>query len=207
MRPTQRHHVVIAGNIGVGKSTLVSLLADALGWQPFYELEGEHPYLADYYENPQRWGFHSQIWFLTRRYSQHQAIAAAGGPVVQDRSIYEDAEVFARSLRDQAILSERDYTTYRALYQALTRDLSPPSLVVYLRAGMQALERRINGRARPYEREIPRAYLRRIASCYEAWVASWQLCPVLTVNTDDLDYVRDPTARRAIIEQIAGRLI
>lgn len=196
-------HIVIAGNIGVGKSTLVGLLHESLGWTPVYELDEEHPYLTDYYADPPRWGFHSQIWFLTRRFRQHQRIAALPGAVVQDRSIYEDAAVFAASLCEQGILSGRDYATYRQLYGAIAQELRPPSLVVYLRARVETLLGRIAGRARPAEGGIQAAYLASLERHYDAWIAGWSACPVLTIDTDGLDVVRDGSARRALIEQVA----
>jgi deoxyadenosine/deoxycytidine kinase len=196
-------HIVIAGNIGVGKSTLVGLLHESMGWTPVYELDEAHPYLTDYYVDPPRWGFHSQIWFLTSRLRQHQQIAALPGCVVQDRSIYEDAAVFAASLHEQGILSGRDYATYRQLYAAIAQELRPPSLVVYLRARVDTLLARIAGRARPAEEGIRAEYLASLERHYETWIAGWAACPVLTVETDDLDVVRDEAARRALIGHVA----
>jgi deoxyadenosine/deoxycytidine kinase len=196
-------HIVIAGNIGAGKSTLVRLLHESMGWTPVYELDEEHPYLTDYYADPPCWGFHSQIWFLTRRFRQHQRLASLPGPVVQDRSIYEDAAVFAASLHEQGILSGRDYATYRQLYGAIARELRPPSLVVYLRARVDTLLRRIAGRARPTEEGIRAAYLISLERHYEAWIAGWSACPVLAIDTDELDVVRDQAHRLALVARVA----
>lgn len=199
-------HIVIAGNIGVGKSTLVGLLAERLGWAPVYELEEAHPYLSDYYADPHRWGFHSQVWFLTSRFRQHQRLATMAGTVVQDRSLYEDAAVFVASLYGQGILSDRDYATYRNLYGAVARELRPPDLIVHLRASVPTLLRRIAGRARPAERAIQAEYLASLERYYTAWVADWGACPVFPIETDGLDVARDPADQAMVIGRIAARL-
>jgi deoxyadenosine/deoxycytidine kinase len=206
-RPARRHHVSIAGNIGVGKSTLVGILAEEFGWQPYYELVADHPYLDDYYIDRERWGFHSQIWFLSQRYEQHQEIADTPISVCQDRSIYEDYEVFVKGLLEQGIFSHRDFRTYRRLFHSLTRSITPPSLVVYLQAGVPTLLGRINGRSRPYERTIPVDYLTQLNRRYEEWLRRFELCPVLTIETDNLDFAHDVGARREVVEmigQVAG---
>jgi len=181
--------IVVAGNIGVGKSTLVSLLCQRLGWQPFFEPVAENPYLADFYKDMPAWSFHSQIFFLTHRLLIHQQLIHFPGPVIQDRSIYEDAEIFAHNLFLQGYLSQRDYATYHLLYQTLTEFLPPPDLVIYLRASVSTLQRRITLRGREYERTINQTYLERLNGLYENWISSFTLCPVLTVPADDLDYV------------------
>jgi deoxyadenosine/deoxycytidine kinase len=181
--------IVVAGNIGVGKSTLVSLLCQRLGWQPFFEPVAENPYLADFYNDMPAWSFHSQIFFLTHRLRIHQQLIHFPGPVIQDRSIYEDAEIFANNLFLQGYLSERDYTTYHLLYQTLTEFLPPPDLVIYLRASVSTLQRRITSRGREYERTINPTYLERLNGLYENWISGFTLCPVLTVPADELDYV------------------
>jgi deoxyadenosine/deoxycytidine kinase len=206
MSTNERRHVIIAGNIGVGKSTLVSIVAETLGWTPMYELEGVHPYLDDYYADPQRWGFHSQIWFLTRRLSQHQQIARAAGAIVQDRSIYEDARVFAASLAEQGILSRREYSTYQQLYGAIERELQPPARIVYLRASVPTLLERIARRARPAERSIQGAYLASLERHYADWIAGWTDCPVLTIDTDNLDLTQDSDAQAEVIGRLTASL-
>ena len=200
------HHITIAGNIGAGKSTLVSLLQEHLGWQAFFEIADEHPYLDDYYQDPPRWGFHSQIWFLSQRYEQHQELRRCAGIVCQDRSIYEDYEVFAKGLLDQGILSQRDFTTYEQLYQRLIRDIQPPSLLVYLAAGPTTLRERIAQRARDYEQDIPAAYLEYLAQRYTQWLSAFDLCPVLTIATDGLDVVQNTNDRQAVIDEISQAL-
>lgn len=201
-----RHHITIAGNIGVGKSTLVGILAEEFGWQPYYELVADHPYLEDYYRDRERWGFHSQIWFLTQRYQQHLEIADTPISVCQDRSIYEDYEVFVKGLLEQRILSHRDFRTYRQLFHALVQSISPPTLLVYLQATVPTLMHRINGRARSAESAIPSAYLEHLNQRYDEWLRKFELCPVLRIETDDLDFAHDAGARREVVELIAQAL-
>ena len=184
-----KRFIVVAGNIGVGKSTLVTLLSQRLGWEPFYEAVAENPYLADFYRDMHLWSFHSQIFFLSNRLRSHRQLLDHPSSVVQDRSVYEDAEVFARNLYDQGYLGQRDYATYRQLYEVLTEFLPPPHLVVYLRASIDTLQSRIGRRGRDYERQMMPDYLAQLNRLYEAWIERFTLCPVLTVPADDLDYV------------------
>ncbi len=200
------YFVTIAGNIGVGKSTLVSLLANKLGWEPVLEAVTENPYLADFYEDMNRWSFHSQVFFLARRLQQHHDLLQQPNPVLQDRSVYEDAEIFARNLYHQGHLSERDWTSYFELYQTLTHLLRPPDLVIYLRASVPTLRRRITGRGREYERNIADNYLADLNRLYDNWAASFTLSPVLTVDTDNLDYVQYDEHLDQIWQRISDRL-
>lgn len=205
MPHSDRRYLVIAGNIGVGKSTLIDLLADALGWTPVPELDATPPYLDAYYADPQRWAFQLQIWFLSRRLAKHQQLAALAGTVIQDRSIYEDAAVFAASLHAQGILSSQDYATYQELYAAISQALRPPDLIVYLRATIPTLLQRIARRARPAEAAISAAYLASLERHYAAWIASWSTCPVLIIDTDDIDPLERAQDRRALIERVVAR--
>lgn len=202
----RRHYVSIAGNIGVGKSTLVGILADAFGWQPYYELVADHPYLDDYYTDRERWGFHSQIWFLSQRFEQQQEIADTPISVIQDRSMYEDYEVFVKGLLEQGILSHRDFRTYRRLFQALTHSISSPTLLIYLRAHVETLQRRIDGRARTAERQIPSSYLEHLNRRYEDWLRRFDLCSVLTIDTDELDVVNVVEHRTQAVEAVRQAL-
>src|SRR5512136_3084340 len=162
--------IAVAGNIGVGKSTLVELLCSRLGWEAFYEPVTENPYLADFYANMTTWSFHSQIFFLTHRLRIHQQILRFEGSVIQDRSIYEDAEIFAHNLFLQGHLNRRDYETYRTLYLTLSDFIPPPDLVIYLRASVPTLVKRIGLRDRDYERTISPDYLEQINRLYEEWI-------------------------------------
>lgn len=202
----KKFFVAVAGNIGVGKSSLTGLISDQLGWQPFYEAVGENPYLADFYQDMQTWGFHSQIFFLSRRLRNHRDLVNHPTSVVQDRSVYEDAEVFACNLYQQGNISARDYRTYRELYEVLTEFLPPPDLVIYLRASTDTLLGRIARRGRDYERDISRAYLDRLNGLYEAWIADFSLCPVLTVPADNLDYVAYDSHLDLVIRKVQDKL-
>lgn len=198
----RRQYVSIAGNIGVGKSTLVGILADAFGWQPYYEVVADHPYLNDYYRDQERWGFHSQIWFLSQRFEQQQEIADTPISVVQDRSMYEDYEVFVKGLLEQGILSHRDFRTYRRLYQALTHSVAAPTLMIYLRAEASTLLQRIGNRARFAERQIAPEYLEQLNHRYEDWLRRFDVCPVLAIDTDELDLVNEHMHRQQVIDMV-----
>ena len=198
-----KYFIAIAGNIGVGKSTLTGLLAQQLKWEPFYEAVEDNPYLADFYQDMRRWSFHSQIFFLSRRLRHHRALLDHPNSVVQDRSVYEDAEVFARNLYRQGSMGERDFRSYRELYEVLTMFLPSPDLVVYLRASVPTLQWRIAQRGREFEREISPDYLAQLNELYEEWTANFTLCPVLTVPADDLDFVQ----HHAHLDLIAGKIL
>jgi deoxyadenosine/deoxycytidine kinase len=198
--------VAVAGNIGVGKSTLVSLLSRRLGWQPFYEPVGENPYLADFYSDMRTWSFHSQIFFLTRRLRAHRQLLDHPTSAIQDRSVYEDAEIFAQNLYRQGLMDERDYTSYHELYRVLSEFLPPPDLVVYLRASVPTLQGRIAHRGRDYERTISFQYLEQLNRLYEEWITTFSLCPVLSVPTDDLDYVANTAHLDLIVSKIQEKL-
>jgi deoxyadenosine/deoxycytidine kinase len=202
----KKRFVTVAGNIGVGKSTLVELLSKRLGWEPFYEPVGENPYLAEFYRDMRSWAFHSQMFFLTRRLRAHRQLLDHPTSAIQDRSVYEDAEVFAQNLYLQRHMTERDYQTYRELYQILTDFLPPPDLVIYLRASIPTLERRIALRGRDYEKQIQSEYLHRLSALYEAWIINFKLCPVLAVPADDLDYVAYDSHLDLIVAKINEKL-
>jgi deoxyadenosine/deoxycytidine kinase len=198
--------VAVAGNIGVGKSSLVELLSDRLGWEPFYEPVGENPYLADFYRDMRAWSFQSQVFFLSRRLRAHRQLLDHPTSAIQDRSVYEDAEIFAYNLHLQGHMAERDYQTYRELYQVLTQFLPPPDLVVFLRASVETLQSRIAMRGRDYEQKIEPQYLSRLNDLYESWIEHFTLCPVLTVPADDLDYVAHNSHLDLIVSKIRGKL-
>lgn len=201
-----KKYVAVAGNIGVGKSTLVALLCHQMGWQPFYEPVAENPYLEDFYRDMRSWAFHSQIFFLTHRLRAHRQLLDHPTSVIQDRTVYEDAEVFALNLYRQGLIQERDYRAYRELYEVLTEFLPPPDLVVYLRASVPTLLERISHRGREYERQITPAYLEQLNALYERWIASFSACPVLTVPSDDLDYVANSKHLELIARKIEEKL-
>ena len=193
----------VAGNVGVGKSTLTHLLSEYLYWEPFYEAVDDNPYLADFYQDMRAWAFHSQIFFLSRRLGHHRQIIERPGTVIQDRTVYEDAEIFAQNLHLQANMSDRDWHSYWDLYQTVITILPPPDLVIYLQASVPTLQERIRSRGRDYEQQISVEYLTQLNDLYEKWVDGFTLCPVLTVPTDDLNFV----ARNSHLELIASRVL
>ena len=198
--------ITVAGNIGVGKSTLVELICNELGWQPFFEPVTHNPYLSDFYESMDSWSFHSQIFFLTHRLRNHKELERAEGSIIQDRSIYEDAEIFAKNLYVQGHFNQRDYETYQALYQTMSEFLVPPDLVIYLRASVSTLTRRIKQRSRVYEQTINPDYLQQLNDLYEDWINGFSICPVLTIPADDLDFVKHPKHLQLVIRKIQEKL-
>jgi deoxyadenosine/deoxycytidine kinase len=201
-----KRYVVLAGNIGAGKTTLVALMCELLGWKPYFEPVAENPYLVDFYRDMASWAFHSQVFFLTHRVRSHRALMDDPWSVVQDRSLYEDAEVFARNLHRQGHISARDWQTYQGLYQTFTTLLPPPDLVVYLRASVSTLRRRIAQRGRGFEAGISDEYLGQLNALYEEWIAGFSLAPVLTITSDRLDFVRRKTDLRKVVEVVQERL-
>lgn len=201
-----KYFIAVAGNIGVGKSTLTSLLSQRLRWEPFLEGVTENPYLADFYEDMAAWSFHSQIFFLASRLRNHRQLLERPDSVIQDRTVYEDAEVFARNLYLQGLMGERDYETYNDLYRAVTSILPPPNLVIYLRASVPTLKRRIEHRGRSFERRITDDYLSQLNRLYEDWFEHFSLCPVLAIPADRLDFVANHDHLDLVIERILERL-
>jgi len=201
-----KKYLVLAGNIGAGKSTLVGLLAERLGFRPYFEPVAENPYLEDFYADMGRWAFNSQLYFLNHRLRSHRALSHDPWSVVQDRSVYEDAEVFARNLHEQGTMSDRDWETYEGLYRTLIGLLPPPDLVVYLRCSVPTLKARIAKRGRDFEASIPDDYLAGLNSLYENWLECFDLAPVLVVPGDHLDFVSDSKDLNAVIASIEERL-
>ena len=184
-----KRFIAVAGNVGVGKSTLTRMLADRLGWEPFFEAVDDNPYLADFYQDMRQWAFHSQIFFLSRRLRHHHELLQRENSVIQDRSVYEDAEIFARNLYEQGAMSERDYRSYRELYEVLCAFLPPPDLILYLRADVDTLLHRIRKRGRAYEQDMDPNYLRQLNRLYDEWIDQFTLSPVLTIEAANLDFV------------------
>lgn len=206
MYTPNRHFIAVTGNIGVGKSTLTRMLAATFGWQPFYEANAENPYLADFYADMPRWSFHSQVFFLGKRLEHHRQLVDHPGSVVQDRTVYEDAEIFARNLYTQGTLSERDWHTYAQLYRSVSAFLPPPDLVIYLRADVDTLLRQISARGRAFERSIAPAYVARLNQLYEDWISDWTACPVLIVPMAGRDFEHNPAQYAEIVGQVRAAL-
>lgn len=198
--------VAIAGNIGSGKSSLTEGLSRRLGWRASYEIVDDNPYLADFYADMARWAFHLQVYFLSKRFQHHQELVRSGEPVVQDRTIYEDAEIFARNLYESGAMSARDYASYRELFATMTEFLRPPDLLVFLRAPVDVLQERIAVRGRSFERSIPAAYLSRLNELYDDWATRWTHCPVLRVDTAALDFAHDEDALDEVARGVVAAL-
>jgi deoxyadenosine/deoxycytidine kinase len=187
------NYIAVAGNIGCGKSTLVDFICRTYGVEPFFEPNAQNPYLADFYADMKRWAFHSQIFFLTHKFRIHQDLERqrVSRIVVQDRTIFEDAEVFAAMLHRRRLINNRDWRVYQDLYRAIVGSLEPPDLMIYLRAPLRTIRQRIKLRGRPEEQSIPVAYLRGLNRLYEEWFRSYKRSPTIVLPTDELDYITD----------------
>jgi deoxyadenosine/deoxycytidine kinase len=194
--------VAVAGNIGSGKSSLTAGLSGLLGWRAFYESVDDNPYLADFYRDMARWSFHLQMYFLARRFQHQQEIARSGEAVVQDRTIYEDVEIFARNLYDQGLMDGRDYATYRDLFERMVEFLRPPDLLIYLEAPVETLQERITSRGRSFENAIPLDYLARLNSLYADWIRRWDKSPLLIIDSAPLDFAHDEQALLEVAQRV-----
>jgi deoxyadenosine/deoxycytidine kinase len=183
--------VAVAGTIGAGKTSLVAWLAKSYGFTPFYEPNEQNPFLEDFYRDMGRWAFHSQCFFLAHKLELHQALERATVPSIIDRTIYEDAEIFARNLFAQKLITKREWDVYERMYHGIRRALRPPDLLVAVSCSLSATRKRIAKRGRKMESDIPDAYLRRLHRLYEAWFSSYDLSPIVRVDTTKLDYVED----------------
>ncbi len=201
-----KYFVAVAGNIGAGKTTLCNLLSERLTWEPFLEGVTDNPYLADFYADMPRWSFHSQVYFLAQRLRHHRQLLERPHSVIQDRTVYEDAEIFAQNLYQRGDMQERDYRTYADLYQAVTTILPPPDLVIYLQASVETLQQRIKQRGRDYEKDIDLDYLRHLNQLYECWFENFALCPVLAVPADRLDFVTNGGHLDLIVQRMLEKL-
>ena len=198
--------VVIAGNIGTGKTSLAERIGTRLGWYTAFESVADNPYLADFYADMRAWAFHLQVFFLGHRAQQYLQMVQLPQSVIIDRSIYEDAYIFARALYQMGNLSERDYQSYRTVFDLIVNQLPPPDLLIYLQAPVEVLLNRIQQRGRNIESGITADYLRLLESFYDDWLQTFDVCPVLTIRTDDLDYVHRPKHLNIVVQRIQERL-
>lgn len=203
---SMKRSIAIAGNMGTGKSTLVDFLAKTYGVMPFYEPNDENPYLGDFYKDMKRWAFQSQLYFLSNKFRLHQELDRQPGVVALDRTIFEDAEIFATALHQMRKISKRDWATYQGMYGAILDAIKPPDLLIYLRCSMRTLRKRIRLRGRAMERDVPLAYLKRLERLYEEWIASYKMSDVLVLETDKLDYIHDLVHRLDVMERIEAVL-
>lgn len=190
-RDPARRYIAVAGTIGAGKSSLVEFLCQRYEIKPFFEPNAENPYLADFYDDMKAWSFASQIYFLTAKFRLHLELDATSYNVIQDRTIWEDAEIFAENLYQTQMMDDRDYRTYRHLYESVRNQIQPPDLMIYLRCPIKAVKKRIATRGRDMEKNIPHEYLQRLHKLYEDWIASYALSPLVIIPSHKLDYATD----------------
>jgi deoxyadenosine/deoxycytidine kinase len=198
--------ILVAGNIGSGKTSLTERIGERLGWHTAYESVSDNPYLPDFYANMKEWSFHLQVFFLGHRAQQHLEMYEDSRSAIIDRSIYEDAYIFARALHSMGNINERDYQTYRQVFNLVVKTLPPPSLLIYLKAPVEVLVKRIQKRGREIESTISSEYLALLDSFYTDWINNFDLCPVLTLRTDDLDFVHKTKHLDLVVERIQEKL-
>lgn len=201
----KQQYIAVAGNIGAGKSSLTGLLAQYFDWEAFYESVDDNPYLADFYEDMLRWSFNLQIYFLSSRFRHQKDMLQKEISLIQDRTIYEDVEIFAKNLHQMSLMSDRDFNNYKALFHEMSYYLRPPDLLIYLRAQVPTLVRQIQQRGREYENSIRIDYLERLNNLYEEWITSYPY-EKLIIDTDDIDFVNDKEDLGSIIGLIEQRL-
>ena|SRR5665647_797427 len=203
---TNPFFVVVAGNIGSGKTTLTKKLSERLGWKPHFESVSDNPYLADFYKDMARWSFPLQVYFLTHRFNAHKEIESLPASSIQDRSIYEDANIFARALYENGNLDERDYKNYRNLFDSMIQFLSPPTLMIFLRRSVPKLQERIKQRGRDYEQAIPVDYLTSLNDYYDDWYGRYNLGKSLIVDTDELDFLDNEEHFNRLVKRISDSI-
>ena len=199
-------HIAIAGNIGSGKTTLAGLLSKHYKWDAHYEDVDDNPYLHDFYEEMQRWSFNLQVYFLNSRLNQILDIRKSGKTIIQDRTIYEDAYIFAPNLHSMGLMSTRDFENYFTLFNLMTSLIQPPDLLIYLRATVPTLVNQIQKRGRDYENSIRLDYLKRLNERYEAWIASYNLGNMLIIDVDNLNFTEEKEDLRSIIDKIDAQI-
>jgi deoxyadenosine/deoxycytidine kinase len=199
-------HVAIAGNIGAGKTTLTKLLAKHYRWEPHYESVDENPYLDDFYGAMERWSFNLQVYFLNSRFRQILEIRESGKNIIQDRTIYEDARIFAPNLHAMGLMPNRDFNNYESLFELMEKLVTPPDLLIYLRASIPTLVGQIHKRGRDYENSISIDYLSRLNERYEAWITNYKKGKLLIIDVDNLDFVDNPEDLGSIIDKIDAQI-
>ncbi|NTW26412.1 MAG: deoxynucleoside kinase [Lentimicrobium sp.] len=199
-------HIAIAGNIGSGKTTLSGLLAKHFGWQPHYEDVETNPYLPSFYEDMQRWSFNLQVYFLNSRFRQIIEIRSSGKTVVQDRTIYEDAYIFAPNLHAMNLMTSRDFDNYSSLFELMSTFVKPPDLLIYLRASVPTLVSQIQKRGRDYENSIRIDYLKSLNDRYESWISKYNLGKLLIVEVDNINFSEKPEDLAGVIEKINAEI-
>lgn len=199
-------HIAVAGNIGSGKTTLANMLAKHYGWDIQLEDNDDNPYISDFYEDMQRWSFNLQVYFLNVRYNNIKKIRENSKPVIQDRTIYEDANIFAPNLHAMGLMSTRDFENYSSLFNSLNSMIQAPDLLIYLRGTIPTLVKQIQQRGRDYEDSIRLDYLKRLNERYEAWISTYNLGKLVILNIDELDFENDPNDANFVINKIEAEL-
>jgi len=199
-------HVAVAGNIGAGKTTLTKLLAKHYKWQPHFESVDENPYLDDFYSEMERWSFNLQVFFLNSRFRQIVELRQSGKKIIQDRTIYEDAHIFAPNLHAMGLMTNRDFNNYSSLFELMENLVTPPDLLIYLRADISTLVSQIHKRGREYESSISIDYLSRLNERYEAWVSKYNKGKILIIDIDNLNFVDNPEDLGFVIDKIDAQL-
>ncbi|MDG1528074.1 MAG: deoxynucleoside kinase [Polaribacter sp.] len=199
-------HVAIAGNIGAGKTTLTKLLAKHYNWKPHYESVEENPYLDDFYAEMERWSFNLQVFFLNSRFRQILELRETGKKIIQDRTIYEDAHIFAPNLHAMGLMTNRDYQNYSSLFDLMEKLVTPPDLLIYLRSSIPNLVGQIHKRGRDYENSISIDYLSRLNERYEAWISTYTKGKLLIIDVDNLDFVDKPEDLGYVIDRIDSQI-
>ncbi|MBN8570206.1 MAG: deoxynucleoside kinase [Ignavibacteria bacterium] len=198
--------ISIAGNIGSGKSSLTKKIAEQFDFTPYFESVDDNPYLKDFYDDMKRWSFNLQVYFLSHRFKTHKEILMNEKSVIQDRSIYEDVEIFAKNLHTMGNMTDRDYANYRQLFAEMTYFLKPPDLLVYLKANTETLVKQIQKRGRVFEKDIDVSYLELLNTSYEEWISNYNLSPILIVPSDNLDFVQHEPDYDFIIDLIKQKV-
>jgi deoxyadenosine/deoxycytidine kinase len=198
--------ILLAGNIGTGKTSLTERLGERLGWQAAFESVADNPYLAEFYSDMRAWSFHLQIFFLGHRAAQYIELATSPQSAIMDRSIYEDAHIFSRALHHMGNINERDYFSYKRVFDLVVTHLPPPDLLIYLKAPVSELMARIHSRGRTIESGISSEYLSLLESFYNEWMQIFDVCPVLTIRTDDLDFVHEDRHLDIVVQRIQDKL-
>jgi len=199
-------HIAVSGNIGAGKTTLSEMLGKQFGWEVHYEDANSNPYLSDFYENMNRWSFNLQVYFLNSRYRQILDIQKGDKVIIQDRTIYEDANIFAPNLHEMGLMDNRDFTNYQTLFEIMTSQINPPDLLIYLKASIPTLVGHIQKRGREYEGSISLDYLKRLNKKYNDWIHSYDIGKLLIIDADKTDFLKNPEDFGTIVEQINAEL-
>lgn len=206
MKSKKKYFVSVAGNIGSGKSSLTGMIAKKMKWEPYYELVENNPYLKDFYNDMKRWSFQLQVYFLSHRFRTHRRITESKLSVIQDRSIYEDVEIFAKNLHQLRRMEKRDYFNYKNLFKEMVSYLKPPDLIVYLKANVETLLKQIKLRGRGFEKSIEEEYIRRLNLSYNQWIRNYKLGKVLVIESDKIDFVRSAEDFDYILKKMKSKL-